>query len=315
MRAIVLGDRVQLATARPSPTPAEGEVLVRVVRAGVCETDLQLIKGYMGFRGVLGHEFVGVAESGPLAGRRVVGEINCACWSCATCRMGLPTHCPNRTVLGILNHDGAFADLIAVPQKNLHAVADSLPDDVAVFTEPVAAAFQIPVQLAIQRRDRIAILGDGRLGNLCAQVLARLSDHVLVVGKHPEKLAILAAIGITTTLLSESLDERAYDVVVDCTGSESGLPTALKLVRPRGTIVLKTTVAGQQTLAWAPFVIDEVTLVGSRCGPFDQALAALERGDVQVEPLVSDRFDLSRGVDALARAQTKGMLKVLIDVS
>ena len=157
------------------------------LRAGVCETDLQLIKGYMGFRGVLGHEFVGVAESGPLAGRRVVGEINCACWTCETCRMGLPTHCPNRTVLGILNHDGAFADLIAVPQRNLHAVPDSLSDDVAVFTEPVAAAFQIPVQVTIGKKDRIAILGDGRLGNLCAQVLARLSDHVLVVGKHPRE--------------------------------------------------------------------------------------------------------------------------------
>ena len=315
MRAIVLENQVNLATDRPTPTPAAGEVLVRVVCAGVCETDLQLIKGYMGFRGVLGHEFVGVAESGPLAGRRVVGEINCACWSCETCRKGLPTHCPNRTVLGILNHDGAFADVIAVPQRNLHLVPDALPDDVAVFTEPVAAAFQIPAQITIGRNDRVAILGDGRLGNLCAQVLVRLSDNVLVVGKHADKLAILASMGIATTLLSDSLDERAYDIVVDCTGSESGLPMALKLVRPRGTIVLKTTVAGQQTLAWAPFVIDEVTLVGSRCGPFDQALAALEKGHVQVQPLVSDRFDLSRGLDALARAQTKGILKVLIDVT
>ncbi len=315
MRAIVLDDQVTVVTGRATPTPAAGEVLVRVTRAGVCETDLQLIKGYMGFRGVLGHEFVGVAESGPLAGQRVVGEINCACWSCETCRKGLPTHCPNRTVLGILNHDGAFADLIAVPQKNLHAVPDALSDDVAVFTEPVAAAFQIPVQLTVGRHDRIAILGDGRLGNLCAQVLARLSDHVLVIGKHPEKLAILASMGIATTLLSDSLDERAHDIVVDCTGSESGLPTALKLVRPRGTIVLKTTVAGQQTLAWAPFVIDEITLVGSRCGPFEQALAGLEKDHVQVQPLISDRFDLSRGLDALSRAQTKGILKVLLDVS
>jgi threonine dehydrogenase-like Zn-dependent dehydrogenase len=315
MRAIVLDDQVSVTTGRPAPTPAEGEVLVRVIRAGVCETDLQLIKGYMGFRGVLGHEFVGVAESGPMKGRRVVGEINCACWKCETCRIGLPTHCPNRTVLGILNHDGAFADLIAVPQRNLHVVPDSLSDDVAVFTEPVAAAFQIPVQLTIGEQDRIAVLGDGRLGNLCAQVLARLTDHVLVIGKHPEKLAILASMGIATTRLSNSLEERAFDVVVDCTGSESGLPTALKLVRPRGTIVLKTTVAGQQTLAWAPFVIDEITLLGSRCGPFDQALAALERGDVQVKPLISDRFDLSRGLDALSRAQTKGILKVLIDVN
>jgi len=315
MRAIVLDNQVNFATDRPTPTPAAGEVLVRVVRAGVCETDLQLIKGYMGFRGVLGHEFVGVAESGPHAGRRVVGEINCACWSCETCRKGLPTHCPNRTVLGILNHDGAFADMIAVPHRNLHAVPDALSDDVAVFTEPVAAAFQIPVQLTIGRQDRIAVLGDGRLGNLCAQVLARLSDHVLVVGKHPEKLAIVGALDIATTLLSDSLEERAYDIVVDCTGSESGLPAALKLVRPRGTIVLKTTVAGEQTLPWAPFVIDEVTLVGSRCGPFDQALAALEKGHVQVQPLISDRFDLSRGLDALSRAQTKGILKVLLDVS
>ena len=156
MRAIVLDNQVNFATDRPTPTPAAGEVLVRVVRAGVCETDLQLIKGYMGFRGVLGHEFVGVAESGPHAGRRVVGEINCACWSCETCRKGLPTHCPNRTVLGILNHDGAFADMIAVPQRNLHAVPDALSDDVAVFTEPVAAALQIPVQLTISRQDRIA---------------------------------------------------------------------------------------------------------------------------------------------------------------
>ena len=315
MRAIVLDDQVVISANRPTPSPLEGEVLVRVTRAGICETDLQLIKGYMGFRGVLGHEFVGVAESGPMAGRRVVGEINCACWQCETCRRGLPTHCPNRTVLGILNHDGAFADLIAVPQRNLHLVPDSLPDDVAVFTEPVAAAFQIPAQVRIGRRDRVVVLGDGRLGNLCAQVLAKLSDHVLVVGKHQEKLALLTAMGIATARLSDPLDDRAADIVVDCSGSESGLPTALRLVRPRGTIVLKTTVAGQQTLAWAPFVIDEVTLVGSRCGPFDKALDALERGEVSVGALISDRFDLPRGLEALTRAQTKPVLKVLLDIS
>ena len=315
MRAIVLNDHVEVRDDRPSPTPAEGEVLVRVVRAGVCETDLQLIKGYMGFRGVLGHEFVGVAESGPFAGRRVVGEINCACWRCETCRRGLHTHCPHRTVLGILGHDGAFADLIAVPQRNLHLVPDALSDDIAVFTEPVAAACQIAMQVTVRPDDRVVVLGDGRLGNLCAQVLARLSRRVLVVGKHDEKLALLLSMGIDTARLSDPLDERSADIVVDCTGSETGLPTALKLVRPRGTIVLKTTVAGVQTMAWAPFVIDEVTLVGSRCGPFDQALLALERGHVQVQPLISDRFTLSRGIDALARAQTKPVLKVLLDVS
>jgi threonine dehydrogenase-like Zn-dependent dehydrogenase len=314
MRAIVLDEGVRFRTTQPEPVPASDEVLVRVSCAGVCETDLQLVKGYMGFRGILGHEFVGVAESGPYAGRRVVGEINCACWRCETCRRGLPTHCSNRTVLGILNHDGAFADYIAVPQKNLHPVPDSLPDEVAVFTEPVAAAFQIPAQLAIARDDRVAVLGDGRLGNLCAQVLATLSDRVLVVGKHPAKLALLDTMGVETALLSDTLPERAADVVVDCTGSESGLPTALRLVRPRGTIVLKTTVAGTQTLAWAPFVIDEITLVGSRCGPFDQALAALEQGRVDVRPLISERLSLSDGLAALERAQAKGVLKVLIDV-
>jgi len=314
MRALVLDDGVRFRTAQPRPVPSPDEVLVRVSCAGVCETDLQLIRGYMGFRGILGHEFVGVAESGPYAGRRVVGEINCACWRCETCRSGLPSHCPNRTVLGILNHDGAFADYIAVPQKNLHPVPDSLPDEVAVFTEPVAAAFQIPAQIPIARDARIVVLGDGRLGNLCAQVLARRSDHILVVGKHESKLALLRTLGIATALLDGALPDRAADVVVDCTGSETGLPTALRLVRPRGTIVLKTTVAGTQTLAWAPFVIDEITLVGSRCGPFDEALAALARGEVDVRPLISERLPLSAGVTSLERAQAKGVLKVLIDV-
>src|SRR5215204_4718579 len=170
MRAIALEDEAVYLNAHPDPVPKPGEVVVRVLQAGVCETDLQLIKGYMGFRGVLGHEFVGVAESGPLKGRRVVGEINCACQTCDTCKAGLQTHCPTRTVLGILNHDGAFADRMAVPQANLHAVPDSISTDVAVFTEPVAAAYQIPAQLPITRSDRIVVLGDGRLGNLCAQV-------------------------------------------------------------------------------------------------------------------------------------------------
>jgi threonine dehydrogenase-like Zn-dependent dehydrogenase len=276
---------------------------------------LQLIRGYMGFRGVLGHEFVGVAETGPFAGERVVGEINCAFGRCGMCERGLPTHCANRTVLGILNHDGAFADSIAVPQQNLHRVPDSLTTDVAVFTEPVAAAFQIPAQIDINRRDRIIVLGDGRLGNLCAQVLALHSDHVLAIGKHREKLALLDALGIRTAMVDQRESATGADIVVDCTGSESGLPMALELVRPRGTIVLKTTVAGVQTMQWARFVIDEITLVGSRCGPFDQALAALAAGRVKVQPLISQRFDLARGIEALERAQAKDVLKVLLNVS
>lgn len=315
MRAIFL-DQQQVTIRDDSPLPklADGDVLVRVLRAGICETDLQLIRGYMDFRGVLGHEFVGVAESGPFAGRRVVGEINCSCWKCETCLAGRRTHCPHRSVIGILTHDGAFADFVAVPQRNLHIVPDSVPTDVAAFTEPLAAAFQIPAQLPIHREDRVIVLGDGRLGNLCAQVLARLCDRVLVIGKHAEKLAILGKLGLETCLLDDRPGERWAGIVVDCTGSESGLPTALQLVRPRGTVVLKTTVAGTQTMTWAPIVIDEVTIVGSRCGPFDRALTALEQGEVQVQPLISDRFKLPDGLAALKRAQSKDVLKVLLDV-
>jgi threonine dehydrogenase-like Zn-dependent dehydrogenase len=314
MRAIVLDSTLRMCPSYPDPVPREEEVLVRVLCAGICETDLQLIRGYLEFRGVLGHEFVGVAESGPFAGRRVVGEINCSCGACPTCRRGLPTHCPHRTTLGISNRDGAFADRLTLPQRNLHVVPDSMPSDVAVFTEPLAAAFQIPAQIAVHRTDRVIVLGDGRLGNLCAQVLAERSDDVLVIGRHDEKLAPLKSLGIRTARLNEVEPDHGADIVVDCTGSEDGLPTALEFVRPRGTIVLKTTVAGRQTLAWAPFVIDEVTLVGSRCGPFDQALAALESGRIVVQPLISKRFSLDRGVEAIECARTRPVLKVLLDV-
>jgi len=315
MRAIVFThDTLSNPSDYPAPTPREGEVLVRVLRAGVCDTDLQLVKGYMGFSGVLGHEFVGVAESGPFKGQRVVGEINCSCWTCPTCKAGASSHCPNRTVLGILNHDGAFADYIAVPQRNLHAVPDDMPTDVAVFTEPVAAALQIPSQMTIHRHDRIVVLGDGRLGNLSAQVLAHLSKDVTVVGKHAEKLALLKGLGLRAALLSEFPAKRDADIVVDCTGSPTGLPTALTIVSPRGTVVLKTTVAGEQTLALAPVVIDEVTILGSRCGPFDRALTALDLGEVTVLPMISARYGLADGVDAIEHARTKPSLKVLIDV-
>jgi len=315
MRAIVLDrDRVVARSDHPEPTLRDGEVMVRVLCAGICETDLQLIRGYMDFQGVLGHEFVGIVQTGPLSGRRVVGEINCSCYRCEICLAGRPTHCPYRSVLGILNHDGAFADFIAVPQRNLHTVPDSMPTDVAVFTEPVAAAFQIPAQMTIHRHDRIVVLGDGRLGNLCAQVLAHLSKDVTVVGKHDEKLALLKGLGIRTALLGAFPARRDVDIVVDCTGSPTGLPTALTIVSPRGTIVLKTTVAGEQTLALAPVVIDEVTILGSRCGPFDRALTALDTGEVTVLPMISARYGLSDGVAALEHARSKPSLKVLLDM-
>ena len=315
MRALAFdGSAVRLENDRAEPRPGVGEVLVRVRRAGVCETDLQILKGYHGFRGVLGHEFVGTALAGAFEGRRVVGEINCSCWTCDTCAIaGHPGHCPHRTVIGIVGRDGAFADLVAIPERNLHPVPDAIDDEAAVFTEPVAAAFQIPTQLEIRRDHRIVLLGDGRLGNLCAQVLAGISDHVVVVGKHRHKLAALEALGIETRLLADTDERRSADIVVDCTGSPTGLPTALGLVRPRGTVVLKTTIADDHRLSLAPVVVDEVTIVGSRCGPFDRALDALEHGLVDVRPLISDRFALSDGVRALERAREPGVLKVLID--
>ena len=315
MRALTLEpDGVVLRADAPEPAPRPDEVLVRVLRAGICDTDLQLIRGYKNFRGVLGHEFVGIAQDGPFEGLRVVGEINCSCGTCATCLAGRPTHCPTRSVIGILDHDGAFADYVAVPQRNLHVVPDAIPTDAAVFTEPVAAALQIPAQLHVRRRDHVVVLGDGRLGNLCAQVLSRVTDHVLAVGKHEAKLAVLRSLGIETALLADLRQEPLADVVVDCTGSDSGMPTALALVRPRGTIVMKTTTAGAQTLALAPIVVDEITILGSRCGPFDQALAALEANDVVVLPLITSRFDLSHGIEALDEAARRSSLKVLFDV-
>lgn len=297
------------------PQRGDDEIPIRVLTAGICETDLQLIQGYMGFHGVLGHEFVGVALEGPLAGQRVVGEINCNCRSCKLCEDGLGNHCPHRSVLGILRHDGAFAESINVPQHCLHAVPDSLSDDEAVFTEPLAAAFQIPAQLDLRRFDRTIILGDGRLGNLCAQVLHGAGCQVTAVGKHRAKLAILDELGIPTALLNDVEPERTADLVVDCTGSPTGLPTACQFVKPRGTIVLKTTVAGDSGPSLAPIVIDEITLVGSRCGPFDRALQALQNREVHVTPLISARYPLEDALTALKAAQTPPNLKVLLDVA
>jgi threonine dehydrogenase-like Zn-dependent dehydrogenase len=214
-----------------------------------------------------------------------------------------------------VGRDGAFADLVAIPERNLHQVPDGIDTDTAVFTEPVAAAFQVPTQIRISDRDRVIVLGDGRLGNLCAQVLARISDNVLVVGKHRSKLALLEDIGIRTQLLEHATERRSADIVVDCTGSPAGLFFALELVRPRGTVVLKTTAAAEHRLSLAPIVVDEVTVVGSRCGPFDRALNALSRGLVDVRPLITDTYALADGLAAIDRARQPGVLKVLIAVS
>ncbi|MBM4077319.1 MAG: zinc-binding dehydrogenase [Planctomycetes bacterium] len=314
MRAVVLSDEGLVVCDRPAPTPGAGEVLVRVLKAGLCETDLQLVKGYMGFRGILGHEFVGIAQSGRFRGERVVGEINCSCEACEFCLSELATHCPHRSVLGILNHDGAFAEFVSVPDKNLHRVPDSVLDDEAVFTEPLAAAFQILEQVDVQPKHRVIVLGDGRLGNLCAQVLAKTGCQLTVVGKHERKLKLLSDRGIHTVIVGQFQETRQADIVVDCTGSKSGFEAALKLLKPRGVLVLKTTVAGDHSLSLAPIVIDEFTIIGSRCGPFVPALASLAEKRVDVRPLIEETYPLDQAPTAFHRAATTPTLKFLFQL-
>ena len=309
--------------ARRQPDSPAGEVLIRPTRMGVCATDLEICRGYLGFAGVLGHEFVGIVEDAADAaghkwvGQRVVGRINCVCGKCDLCKAGLPEHCRDRTVLGIAGRDGCFAERFTLPAANLHAVPDHVEDDAAVFTEPLAAAFQIVRQLVIEGRPYITVLGDGRLGLLCAQVLSQLNATVRCVGKHPGKLELCEKWGIKHRLLDDVGLRKDQDIVVDCTGSPTGLPTALKMVRPRGTVVLKTTVAPEQ---WAkhpadlaPIVIDEITVIGSRCGPFPMALDALSAGRVDVTSLISRRMKLADGLAALRAADQPDTIKVLLE--
>jgi threonine dehydrogenase-like Zn-dependent dehydrogenase len=283
-------------------------VLLRVRCAGICDTDLQLAQGYMGFRGILGHEFVGETDDG----HRVTAEINNACRKCATCQAGRPQHCPTRTVLGILGYDGAMADFVQVPARNVHRVPDEIDDRQAVFIEPLAAAFRIPEQVALGPDLSIAVLGDGKLGLLCVWVARRTVARVSLVGKHPEKLALAGEAVETYQLRDVGALAKRFDVVVDCTGSKSGLPAALDLVRPCGTVVLKTTVAGTYDVNLAPIVIDEVRVVGSRCGPFPMAIAALAERTIDVRPLIGAEFDLDDAEDAFQAAAMRGARKVIL---
>lgn len=322
MQALYLnGGSLRVVDDLPRPVPRPGEALVRVLRAGICHTDLELQRGYKGgFTGIPGHEFVGLVEaceSQPdLVGRRVVGEINLSCGECARCRQGLRTHCQRRRVLGILDKDGTFAEYLTLPVENLHLVPDAIPDAEAVFVEPLAACFEMLEQVHIPPTDAALVLGDGKLGLLAAQVLRLTGAHVTLRGRHQEKLALAAGLGIATASADEDVPRLAgYDLVVECTGSAAGLETARQLVRPRGTIILKSTVAQAATLDLSPFVVDELTIVGSRCGPFEPALRALEQKRVNVAPLLSATYPLSQGVEAFAQAATHGMLKVQLEMA
>lgn len=329
MQALVYnGEALRVREDYPQPVPPPGEALVRVLLAGVCNTDLEIVRGYMGFRGVLGHEFVGrvvdcADPAGPearggtearsLIGRRVVGEINAYCDQCPTCRAGRPTHCPNRTTLGIWGRDGAFAEYLTLPLRNLHIVPDDVPDEAAVFAEPLAAAVEILEQVHIRPTDHVVVLGDGKLGLLVAQVIGFLGCNLTVVGHHPKKLAVLGRQGIPTALEDEA-DGLIADVVVECTGHPEGFAVARRLLRPRGTLVLKSTYHGRVEADLTSLVVDEISLVGSRCGPFPPALRLLQRGLVDVESLISAVYPLADGVEALARAAEPGTLKVLLQV-
>ena len=336
MQALLFDGQLRLANDYPEPILAPGEALIRPSLVGICNTDIEITRGYMGFRGVLGHEFVGMVqdcEDRAWIGRRVVGEINAACRRCAVCARGDESHCPERTTLGIDRRDGAMAELFSLPIACLHEVPASVPDQVAVFAEPLAAALEILEQSHIRPTDRVAVVGDGKLGLLCAQVVRLPGCEVVVIGRHPERWELLHQLGIATAHVS-SLDERrktkdehdaayighssfvlrpsSFDIVVDCTGQPSGLAVARSLVRPRGRLVLKSTFAADSGMNLSRLVVDEVQLLGSRCGPFAPALRLLDRGLIKLQPLVAGQFSLHHGLDAFAAASRR--LKILLEI-
>jgi alcohol dehydrogenase len=314
VRALVFDGSVALRDV-PEPTPGPGQALLALRLAGICGTDLELTRGYKGFAGTLGHEFVAEVVQCPSApqwvGRRVVGEINLACGACERCGAGLRTHCAARRVLGILEQPGCFAERFVLPVQNLHAVPDALSDEHAVFTEPLAAALRVVEQVPLSPAQRVAVVGDGKLGLLVVMALRAHGIPVTAIGRHPHKLALVAGPGVHAT--TEALPPASFDVVVEATSSREGLQHALALVRPCGTVVLKSTVHGTVALPTAALVVDEIHLVGSRCGPFDVALRAMVEGRVDPRPLVQARYPLAQAEQALAHAARPGTLKVLLE--
>lgn len=317
MKALRFDARHLTLTKVPVPDK-ETEALIRVIRSGICKTDLEIVRGYAGFQGTIGHEFVGVVEKGDdapnLVGKRVVGEINVGCGVCDKCVAADQRHCPTRTVLGIVGRNGAHAEYLQLPSRNLIEVPDSISDEQAVFVEPLAAAYAITEQIDLTTETRVAVLGDGKLGLLCAMSLAIKSQNITLVGKHRSKMAIAEKSGmevIQLTDLTSSMNGR-FDVVVEASGSESGFATALDLVRPRGKIVLKSTFHGAPVWQASRIVVDEITVVGSRCGLFPPALDLLATGSINVDGLIAEEFSLANGVAAMEHAAKNGVLKVLL---
>ncbi|PYQ28715.1 MAG: alcohol dehydrogenase [Acidobacteria bacterium] len=304
MRALWLENRqLRLRDDVPRPMPSPAEALVRVIVAGICNTDIELTRGYYPFTGIPGHEFVGEWE-----GKRVVGEINAACHACDACSAGRPTHCERRTVLGIKDRNGAFAEYLTLPAENLHIVPDEIETEDALFTEPLAAALEIQEQVSIDRNDRVLVVGDGKLGQLVAQTLALTRCHLMVVGRHREKLDLLKRRGIKTA----DAPTGKFDIAVDCSGNQSGFAIARAALRPRGTLVMKSTYAGNLTFNASSVVVDEITLIGSRCGPFAPALRLLAEKAIDVRPLLQATYPLQEALTAFDHAQRPGALKIAV---
>jgi len=318
MKALVYNGELQLSTSEPVPVIPEGEALIKILMAGICNTDIEITKGYMGFKGILGHEFVGIVEEingedQSLLGKKVVGDINCACGlaTCEYCNRELGRHCPNRTTLGIFNRNGCLAEYTTLPVKNLREVPNSIPNHLATLTEPLAAGFEILEQIEIKPGHNVLIVGDGKLGLLINHALSTSGAKITHVGKHPDKLKIIKSNGCETILLNE-ITTGQYDVVVEATGSASGFDFAVKHTKPRGTLVLKSTIAADQKLNMTPVVVNEITIVGSRCGLFQPALNYLATG-VDLSPIVSCIYPIEEGLKAFDAASAKGSLKVMID--
>jgi threonine dehydrogenase-like Zn-dependent dehydrogenase len=315
MKALRVAKRGVALSETDKPARVD-EALVRVILSGICNTDLEIARGYAGFKGTIGHEFVGVVEASPagaLVGQRVVGEINAGCGQCELCLAGDPRHCPTRTVLGIVGRDGAHAEYLQLPMANLLPVPSRVPDEHAVFIEPLAAACAITERISVTSDDAVAVIGDGKLGLLCAQTLALTGARFLLIGKHQEKLRIAERRGIeTATVKQAEKRKREFSVVVEASGAAPGFALALQLLRPRGTLVLKSTFHGATELNAAPIVVDEISIVGSRCGRFGPALDLLKKGAIELDSMISEEYPLTKGVLAMERAGKKGILKVLL---
>lgn len=321
MRALVFNNKLELKQNFEKPTPKENEALIKVKLVGICNTDYEITKGYMGYNGILGHEFVGVVEEingedKSLLGKRVVGEINLGCKNCDYCAKGLERHCPNRQTLGIFNKDGCFADYVTLPLSNLLEVNEKINDETAVFVEPLAAALEILEQLHIKPYEKVCVLGDGKLGLITALALNASNVDVTLVGKHQNKLDIAKEQNVKTMLLEnlKQEDNKSFDVVVEATGRVSGFETSLSLVKPRGVLVLKSTIATGKELNLAPIVIDEITVLGSRCGQFAPALRLMEKNVIDFSKLVSAKLSFDDAVLGFEKNKEKNTIKILLEM-